>query len=616
MESNRILKQYLEEPLRAWFGSRPEWQGNPVSLVFQETRKEFEGELTLVLFGPSKQAGLSPAALAGMLQPFLESLQLPDGAMLIRSVHGVGGFLNLGLSYEYWRQRWSRGYQVLPLPQPEQGRTPSESTVAQTIVLEYSSPNTNKPLHLGHVRNNLLGDAMYRILSAVGHKVVRVQVINDRGIHICKSMVAWSRFGKGQSPQDAGIKGDHWVGHFYVLFEKAFQEEVQQLMGAGQSREEAEKSAPILEEARTMLQQWEQGNSEVVSLWQTMNQWVYEGFEQTYSRLGIGFDRNYYESKTYLLGKSLVLKGLDHGLFRRDDTGAVWADLQEEGLDSKVLLRGDGTSVYITQDLGTAEQRQEDWAFDRMIYTVANEQDYHFKVLFALLRKLGFPWAAWCQHLSYGMVDLPHGRMKSREGTVVDADDLMDEVEAMATAKLEQSEKLSDQSRAELEQLAREIGLAALKFYILKVDPTKRMVYNPEEAIDLQGHTGPFVQYAHARICSVLAKAEKVCKGWEVKDPWSLDAGRALHEEELQLLRTFSDFSEQVHQAASRNNPSLVADFAYRLATAFNRFYHECPVLQEASEETRGFRLALCLQTRDLLALSLDLLGITAPLRM
>jgi len=461
-----------------------------------------------------------------------------------------------------------------------------------------------------------LGDAMYRILSAVGHKVVRVQVINDRGIHICKSMVAWSRFGKGQSPQDAGIKGDHWVGHFYVLFEKAFQEEVQQLMGAGQSREEAEKSAPILEEARTMLQQWEQGNSEVVSLWQTMNQWVYEGFEQTYSRLGIGFDRNYYESKTYLLGKSLVLKGLDQGLFRRDDTGAVWADLQEEGLDSKVLLRGDGTSVYITQDLGTAEQRQEDWAFDRMIYTVANEQDYHFKVLFALLRKLGFPWAAWCQHLSYGMVDLPHGRMKSREGTVVDADDLMDEVEAMATAKLEQSEKLSDQSRAELEQLAREIGLAALKFYILKVDPTKRMVYNPEEAIDLQGHTGPFVQYAHARICSVLAKAEKVCKGWEVKDPWSLDAGRALHEEELQLLRTFSDFSEQVHQAASRNNPSLVADFAYRLATAFNRFYHECPVLQEASEETRGFRLALCLQTRDLLALSLDLLGITAPLRM
>jgi arginyl-tRNA synthetase len=347
-----------------------------------------------------------------------------------------------------------------------------------------------------------------------------------------------------------------------------------------------------------------------------MNQWVYEGFEQTYSRLGIGFDRNYYESKTYLLGKSLVLKGLDQGLFRRDDTGAVWADLQEEGLDSKVLLRGDGTSVYITQDLGTAEQRQEDWAFDRMIYTVANEQDYHFKVLFALLRKLGFPWAASCQHLSYGMVDLPHGRMKSREGTVVDADDLMDEVEAMATAKLEQSEKLSDQSRAELEQLAREIGLAALKFYILKVDPTKRMVYNPEEAIDLQGHTGPFVQYAHARICSVLAKAENVCKGWEVKEPWSLDASRALHEEELQLLRTFSDFSEQVHQAASRNNPSLVADFAYRLATAFNRFYHECPVLQEASEETRAFRLALCLQTRDLLALSLDLLGITAPLRM
>ena len=606
MEWNTLLAHRLEEPLSAWFASQAEWKGAPPRLVWQETRPEFEGELTLVLFGPAKQAGVTPASLADRLQSLWSTLTLDDGLPLVASATSVGGFLNLSLSQAYWRWRWSRGYAL-------DQRDSTESTSPQTIVLEYSSPNTNKPLHLGHVRNNLLGDSMYRILSALGNRVVRVQVINDRGIHICKSMLAWQKFGQGQDPQAAGIKGDHWVGHFYVEFERAFQTEVQSLVAQGRSQEEAENEAPILMEARRMLQQWEQGDPEVVALWQKMNTWVYQGFEVTYQRLGIGFDRNYYESETYLLGKTLVERGLSEGLFRRDDSGAVWVDLQDQGLDSKILLRSDGTSVYITQDLGTAEQRQKDWGFDRMIYTVANEQDYHFKVLFAILDRLGYSWAKQCYHLSYGMVDLPHGRMKSREGTVVDADDLMDEVQSMAAAKLAESDKLQDLDSSQKDALALQIGLAALKFYLLKVDPTKRMVYNPVEALDLQGHTGPFVQYAHARLSSVLSKVGAD----EVQESGGLGlAYTAWQPTERNLLRQFSRWAVAVQSAARENNPSHVADFAYGLATAFNRFYHECPVLQEPDPDRRSFRLGLCRQTRILLHESLALLGISAPERM
>ncbi|MFM9142654.1 MAG: arginine--tRNA ligase [Bacteroidota bacterium] len=606
MEWNTLLAHRLEEPLSAWFASQAEWKGAPPRLVWQETRPEFEGELTLVLFGPAKQAGVTPASLADRLQSLWSTLTLDNGLPLVASATSVGGFLNLSLSQAYWRWRWSQGYAL-------DRKDSTESNSPQTIVLEYSSPNTNKPLHLGHVRNNLLGDSMYRILLALGNRVVRVQVINDRGIHICKSMLAWQKFGQGQDPQAAGIKGDHWVGHFYVEFERAFQTEVQSLVAQGRSQEEAENEAPILMEARRMLQQWEQGDPEVVALWQKMNTWVYQGFEVTYQRLGIGFDRNYYESETYLLGKTLVERGLSEGLFRRDDSGAVWVDLQDQGLDSKILLRSDGTSVYITQDLGTAEQRQKDWGFDRMIYTVANEQDYHFKVLFAILDRLGYSWAKQCYHLSYGMVDLPHGRMKSREGTVVDADDLMDEVQSMAAAKLAESDKLQDLDSSQKDALALQIGLAALKFYLLKVDPTKRMVYNPVEALDLQGHTGPFVQYAHARLSSVLSKVGADA----VQESGGLGlAYTAWQPTERNLLRQFSRWAVAVQAAAKENNPSHVADFAYGLATAFNRFYHECPVLQEPDPDRRSFRLGLCRQTRILLHESLALLGISAPDRM
>jgi len=607
MEWNPMLAQRLEQPLLAWFAEQSEWMNALPRLVWQETRPEFEGEITLVLFGPAKQAGLSPADLAERLSVFWPTIRLDDGSPLVQQAQAVGGFLNLSLTQPYWRWRWSQGYALTH-------GTGDQEFKPETIVLEYSSPNTNKPLHLGHVRNNLLGDAMYRILSSLGHRVIRVQVINDRGIHICKSMLAWQKFGQGQDPRSAGVKGDHWVGQFYVEFERAFQDQVQELVGQGRTRDEAENEAPILIEAREMLQRWEQGDPEVVGLWKQMNSWVYEGFEVTYQRLGIGFDRNYYESETYLLGKSLVERGLQQGLFRRDESGAVWVDLQDRGLDSKILLRSDGTSVYITQDLGTAEQRQHDWVFDRMIYTVANEQDYHFKVLFAILDKLGFPWAARCYHLSYGMVDLPHGRMKSREGTVVDADDLMDEVQNLAAAKLAESEKLTHLSGDQKNTLALEIGLAALKFYLLKVDPTKRMVYNPVEALDLQGHTGPFVQYAHARLSSVLVRAlSESPQGSTHANGLSYEKW---HATERFLLRQFSQWKPSVEAAAKENNPSHVADFAYGLATAFNRFYHECPVLQEPDPEAKAFRLALCRQACTLLKESLGLLGIAAPERM
>jgi arginyl-tRNA synthetase len=618
IEWNDVLAQRLHAPLRAWFAEQSLWTERNVEPVWQETRKEFEGELTLVLFGPAKAAGVKPELLATMLESFWPSLTLENGSPLIRTVRLAGGFLNLGLSYAYWRQRWSMGYSLstdLVHVHADQANLPKRSK----IVLEYSSPNTNKPLHLGHVRNNLLGDSMYRILKSLGHEVVRVQVINDRGIHICKSMLAWQKFGEGVQPKDVKTKGDHFVGHYYVLYEKAFQAQVEEAIKAGATREEAEATAPILQEARTMLQQWELGDEAVVNLWKMMNSWVYEGFDTTYDRLGIGFDRNYYESQTYVLGKNLVEQGLAQGVFRKDEKGAVWADLQDIGLDSKILLRSDGTSVYITQDLGTADQRQKDWGFDRMIYTVADEQNYHFKVLFAILDKLGFAWASRCHHLSYGMVDLPSGRMKSREGKVVDADDLMDEVQSLAEAKMGESEKLQALALEERQELALQIGLAALKFYILKVDPSKRMTFNPEDSIDMQGHTGPFVQYAHARIASMLARvvdlepAEPSHPGLE---PWSLDLHRDWLPAELELVRQFSQFAPAVNLAAEKYNPAHVADFAYSLATAFNRFYHDCPVLQENHAETRSFRIGLCQQTRQLLSDSLDLLGIKAPQRM
>lgn len=570
------------------------------SVELQATRKDFDGDITVVIFPMLRHVKGNPVAIGSMLGEALEEkLELISGHNVIK------GFLNLSLSDSYYLEEFDKIRKANTY-----GFQPKGSKGA--MMVEFSSPNTNKPLHLGHIRNILLGDSVSRILQAAGHTIYKTQIVNDRGIHICKSMLAWLRFGEGETPETCGLKGDQLVGKYYVAFDKAYKEEVQQLLAEGLSEDEAKNKAPLLQEAQAMLRKWEAGDAEVVALWKKMNGWVYEGFDETYRKLGVSFDKLYYESNTYLLGKDVVEDGLSKGVFYRKDDGSVWIDLTEEGLDEKIVLRSDGTAVYMTQDIGTAIQRVRDYPdVSGMVYTVGNEQDYHFKVLFLILKKLGFSWAENLFHLSYGMVDLPSGKMKSREGTVVDADDLILEMTNTARAISSELGKLEEYSEEQREKLYGEIGLGALKYYILKVDPKKRILFNPEESVDFQGNTGPFIQYTHARIQSILRSA-----GADYNK--EIDAGEMppLHAKERQLLRDLLQFPGIVTQAAAQYSPALVANYLYDLVKDYNSLYQQVSILGEEHEQHRSFRIQLCEEVGKVIVLANGLLGMAAPERM
>ena len=572
------------------------------NVEIQQTRKEFEGDYTLVLFPLLKHIKANPQEIGEKLGDYLSSHALWEGQPIVSGYNVVKGFLNLSICENYFLHFL---HQIAP--EKDYGKKPITKD-SPAVIVEYSSPNTNKPLHLGHIRNNLLGFSMAKIIEATGKKVYKTQIINDRGIHICKSMIAWQLFGKGETPESTREKGDKLVGKYYVLFDKAYKEEIAGLISEGKTKEEAEREAPIFLKAQEMLRLWEQGDPETLALWREMNQWVYDGFEVTYHNLGVSFDRNYYESETYLLGKDIVQRGLDKGVFYRKEDGSVWIDLTSEGLDEKLVLRSDGTSVYITQDLGTATKRiEEDFPkVEGMIYTVGNEQDYHFKVLFLILQKLGYTWAKNLYHLSYGMVELPNGKMKSREGTVVDADDLMEEMVQVAQELSQELGKLEGYSDQQKEQLYRVIGLGALKYYILKVDPKKKITFNPQESIDFQGNTGPFIQYTYARIQSILRRAE-TCQ---------LPKSVSLHPKEKELIKLLSLFPEVVQNAADTYSPALIANYVYDLVKEFNSFYQNVSILGEEDTDKRSLRVHLSRKVGEVIAIGFDLLGIEVPERM
>ena len=568
-----------------------QYQTDKVEL--QPTRKEFTGDYTLVVFPYLKASRKSPEATAEEIGQLLlnEIEELSD-------YNVVKGFLNLSISDKFWIEVLDRcgSYK-------HQGGGGS----APVTLVEYSSPNTNKPLHLGHIRNCLLGYSVAEMLAATGHEVIKAQIVNDRGIHICKSMVAWLRFGEGETPQNSGIKGDHLVGKYYVEFDKAYRAQVEELMTRGMSEESAKKEAPIMHEARAMLQKWEQGDQEIYALWERMNAWVYDGFAVTYKNLGVDFDKHYYESDTYLLGKKVVEEGLQKGIFYRRDDGSVWVDLTDEGLDEKLLLRSDGTSVYITQDIGTAIQRYEDFGIDGMIYTVGNEQDYHFKVLFIILRKLGYEWAEHLYHLSYGMVDLPSGKMKSREGTVVDADDLIRQMEETARGISDELGKTEGMSESDKQSLYHMIGLGALKYYILRVDPRKRMLFNPQESIDFQGNTGPFIQYTHARIRSLIRKAgERDLTGDYTQ----------LQDAERNIIKHLANYAASLKEAASTYSPAVLANYIYDLVKSYNALYQQLPILTDENEGAVALRLKISKKVAEVVKQGMALLGIQVPERM
>ena len=572
------------------------------NVEIQQTRKEFEGDYTLVLFPLLKHIKANPQEIGEKLGDYLSSHALWQGQPIVSGYNVVKGFLNLSICENYFLHFL---HQIAP--EKDYGKKPITKD-SPAVIVEYSSPNTNKPLHLGHIRNNLLGFSIAKIIEATGKKVYKTQIINDRGIHICKSMIAWQLFGKGETPESTGEKGDKLVGKYYVLFDKAYKEEIAGLISEGKTKEEAEREAPIFLKAQEMLRLWEQGDPETLALWRQMNQWVYDGFEVTYHNLGVSFDRNYYESETYLLGKDIVQRGLDKGVFYRKEDGSVWIDLTSEGLDEKLVLRSDGTSVYITQDLGTATKRiEEDFPkVEGMIYTVGNEQDYHFKVLFLILQKLGYTWAKNLYHLSYGMVELPNGKMKSREGTVVDADDLMEEMVQVAQELSQELGKLEGYSDQQKEQLYRVIGLGALKYYILKVDPKKKIAFNPQESIDFQGNTGPFIQYTYARIQSILRRAEN-CE---------LPKSVSLHPKEKELIKLLSLFPEVIQNAADTYSPALIANYVYDLVKEFNSFYQNVSILGEEDTDKRSLRVHLSRKVGEVIAIGFDLLGIEVPERM
>lgn len=575
-------------------------------ITIQPTRKEFEGDLTVVVFNLAKSARKSPQDAGEEIANYLR-----EHASEVAATNVVKGFLNVVIKDAVWLALFNDAADDKSF-----GRTEADSSfVHAPVLVEYSSPNTNKPLHLGHVRNILLGYSVSEILKAAGNHVKKVNLVNDRGIHICKSMLAWEKAGNGETPQASGIKGDHLVGKYYVEFDKMYRDEVLTLKEQGMSDDDAKKKAPVMLEAQEMLRKWEANDANTVALWQKMNGWVYEGFDSTYNLMGVDFDKTYYESKTYLLGKEIVQEGLAKGVFFKKADGSVWVDLTDEGLDQKLLLRGDGTSVYITQDLGTSKQRHDEMHFSRMIYVVGNEQDYHFKVLKLALKKLGYAWWNDLFHLSYAMVDLPSGKMKSREGTVVDADELMDEMISEARRITKELGKIEDFESSEAEELYKTIGLGALKYYILKVDPEKRMLFNPEESIDFNGHSGPFIQSTYVRCKSVMRKGVTVAslKNFPDYDPSSY---KNLQPKERELAKVILKYSDVLEEAADRFSPAIVANYAYETAKLYNAFYHEYAVVDENENETSLFRLKLTEQTARVIKMALALLGINVPERM
>ena len=568
------------------------------SFSLQPTRKEFEGTHTIVMFPYAKQTKKSPEASATLVGEYLKS-----NSEIIADFNVVKGFLNLVISDAKWKQ-------VLAdvLSASDFGQLPSNG---EKVMVEFSSPNTNKPLHLGHLRNNFLGDSVSRILSAAGFEVMKVNLINDRGIHICKSMLAYEKMGNGETPESAGMKGDHLIGKYYVLFDQEYKKEITNMKGAGASEDDAKKQAPLMLEAQEMLKKWEEGNKEVVALWKQMNGWVYEGFNQTYETMGITFDKVYHESETYLLGKDVVQEGLSKDVFFTKDDSSVWVDLSAEKLDEKLVQRGDGTSVYITQDIGTCELKYKDFAFDKSVYVVGNEQDYHFKVLFTIMGKMGRAYADGLFHLSYGMVDLPSGKMKSREGTVVDADDLMQEMFDTAKRQTQELGKIEGLTSEEAEELYKTLGLGAVKYFLMKVDPKKRMLFDPQESIEFQGHTGPFIQYTHARIAAILRRAKALELGFD----YAVNE-YPLHARERELAHKLTEFPKTVAAAAKEYSPALIAQYVYDLAKEYNGFYQEVPIFNEENQEVVKLRLAISKSVALVIKKSMGLLGVAVPERM
>ncbi len=596
MNAESILSEHISSIVNRLY----QLQTQPHDIVLQKTKKEFEGDYTLVVFPFVKASKAGPEQTAQHI-----GVALKHDMAHVAAFNVVKGFLNITLSDAFWLGEFERISQTGGYGLKQAGSS------GKTIMLEYSSPNTNKPLHLGHIRNNLLGYSVAELLKSQGHHVIKANLVNDRGIHICKSMLAWQKSGNGETPQSSGMKGDHLVGKYYVAFDKAYKKQVEELTGKGQTKEEAEKNAPIMLEIQDMLRKWEAGDKDTLALWNMMNGWVYEGFAETYKNLGVDFDKMYYESNTYLLGKEVVQEGLAKHVFYKKEDGSVRIDLSQEGLDEKVVLRSDGTSVYITQDLGTAIERFKEFPqLSQLIYTVGNEQEYHFKVLFRILEKLGYAWAKECYHLSYGMVELPEGKMKSREGTVVDADDLIEEMIRTAKDTTEQLGKVEGFSPGELQELYHTIGMGALKYFLLKVDPKKKMLFDPKESIDFNGHTGPFIQYTHARIRSILRKYEANVQGI------GIDHTLAMHPKERELIRMVYDFPAVLEESAHTYNPGLVANYTYELTKLFNQFYHDCPVLKADDEALKRFRIKLSDATADIIKNAMGLLGIQVPERM
>ena len=584
-----ILHKKINEILINLYGD------NDYSIQFQSTRKEFEGDITLVVFPFTRFSKLSPEITAKKIGELLAKLDLIDSFSVIK------GFLNLVISNKFWLLEFSKS-----TFEDNYGFVDIDENSPNYLV-EYCSPNTNKPIHLGHIRNNLLGFSLANILKASGKNVKKVQIINDRGIHICKSMIAWQEFGEDETPESSGLKGDHLVGKYYVMFDKQYKKEVAELIEQGIESKLAEEKAPILLKAKEMLLKWEAKDKEVIALWKKMNSWVYDGFETTYKRLGVDFDKNYYESETYLLGKEVVKNGLDSGVFYKKEDGSVWIDLSSEGLDEKIILRSDGTAVYMTQDIGTAIKRHEDFNFSHMTYTVGNEQDYHFKVLFLILEKLGYSWAKSCYHLSYGMVDLPSGKMKSREGTAVDADDLMEDMFQNAKSIAEELGKIDKSQNNETNELYETVGMGALKYFMLKVDPKKRMLFDPQESIDFNGNTGPFIQYTYARIQSVLRK-----NNGDIK----IDEDSNITDKERALIISLLEFPKTIQEAANSFSPALIANYAYEVVKDFNSYYQSTSILGADSPSIISFRVALSQQTAKVIKSSMSLLGINVPQRM
>jgi arginyl-tRNA synthetase len=591
MAIENIIAQGAADAVKALYGA----DVDPKSLNPSATKKEFEGDMTVVVFPVLKMSRKNPEATANEIGEWMVA-----NVPAVEKYNAVKGFLNLSISKNYWLDL------LHSIAADADFGLRKATDDSELYMVEYSSPNTNKPLHLGHVRNNLLGYSLACILEANGYKVVKTNIVNDRGIHICKSMLAWQKWGEGATPESAGKKGDHLIGDFYVAFDKHFKDEVKQIMAAENiSEDEAKEKSPLMAEAREMLRKWEQGDPEVRALWKKMNSWVYAGFDETYRRLGVSFDKIYYESDTYLEGKDLVLKGLEEGMMYRKEDGSVWADLTADGLDHKLLLRADGTSVYMTQDIGTAKLRYQDYPIDHMVYVVGNEQNYHFQVLSLLLDRLGFKWGKDLTHFSYGMVELPEGKMKSREGTVVDADDLIDTM--VGSAAEMSAERFSDMTPEEAAEVSRMVGLGALKYFLLKVDPRKNMLFNPKESIDFNGNTGPFIQYTYARIRSVLRKAEGF-------DPMATPAG--VPNEKAVLIRKIDDFRNVVADAGRNFSPAIVANYAYDLAKEYNQFYHDYSILREENVEIRNQRLLISWVVARTLRAAMSLLGIEMPERM